>query len=119
MPVVRVTVVVNITDCPNTDGFAEEATVVVVVVLVLKVAVITGELPVTLKLQGLVVEVHPVKLVAALHPVKKEPPLAVAVNVPVASLSLKVIDTHVLVNIHEVMLVFVPPQAVGTLKVPE
>jgi hypothetical protein len=75
----------------------------------LKVAVIAGELAMTLKAQGLVVEAQPVKELAPLHPPKAEPALGFAVNVPVASLSLKLIDVQVLVNVHDVTLLFVPP----------
>jgi hypothetical protein len=83
------TVAVNVTGWPKTDGLADEASVVVVLAFAVNVAVIAGLLPVTVKLQGLVVPEHPVMLVAELQPLKNDPELAFAVNVPVALLLLK------------------------------
>ena len=90
-----------------------------VVAFKLNVAVIAGLFPVTLKLHGLVVEVQPEMLLAKLHPLKKEPVLAVAVRVPVALLLFneRLEPVHEFVNVHELMLAFVPPHAGATLKV--
>src|SRR5688572_7517876 len=79
---------VNVTLSPYVDVFEtdDDVTVVMVLALAVKVAVIAGGLPVTAKLQGVPVLLQPVMFDEPDHPLKEKPALAMAVNVPVALL---------------------------------
>ena len=119
LPLLRVTVAVKVTELPYVDGLSDELIVVEVPALAVNVAVIAGLLPDTLKLHGLVVDVHPEKFDGALHPAKKELELGVTVNVPVALLLERVEPpVHVLVTVCDVAALPVPPHVVGELTVP-
>ena len=111
---------VNVTLSPNVEGFAEEASVVVVFAFELNVTVSAGLLPST-ALHGFVVPVHVelLRLAGALQPAKTDPLVAVALKVVVARLTLTVMSgEHVPVTVCDGRSVPVPPHDTGALIVP-